>query len=241
MTVKKQRAPRDPAPETPEKRRRLPRGTRKGRIVAEAARHFAVHGFAASTRDLAGAMGVTQALLYRYFPSKQALIDQVFETLFIERWKPAWDPLIGDRSRPLEARLIDFYRAFLGNMTQVSMRLFMRAALDGQGFPDRYTLALNDRILGPIVAELRHAAGLADPPRGHLLNGERELALMLHGGMVFLGIRKHIYGTPLPDDLGPQVTLHVRTFLGGALESLKALHKEPTPALFEMPVIGRRK
>lgn len=209
-----------------EKRRRLPRGARKARIIEEAARHFADHGFAASTRDLAQAMGVAQALLYRYFSSKRELIDQIFETLFVDRWRPEWDDLIRDRTIPLETRLTRFYEAYLGNVSAVSMRLFMRAALDGQGFPDRYTLTLNDRVLKPIVAELRHTDGLRDGANRRLLGQERELAMMLHGSVVFLGIRKHIYGTPLSADLGPQVALYVRTFLAGAKERLREIDKK---------------
>src|SRR3972149_3681753 len=78
----------EPAATAP--RTRLARGARENRIVADAARYFAEHGFTASTRDIAGSMRVTQALLYRYFPSKQALIDRVFEYVFIDRWDPAW-------------------------------------------------------------------------------------------------------------------------------------------------------
>ena len=67
-------------------RRRVARGTREERIVAAAMDFFAEHGFRASTRDLAKRLGVTQALLYRYFKSKQALIDRVFAEVFVDQW-----------------------------------------------------------------------------------------------------------------------------------------------------------
>lgn len=213
-------------PTTAKKRRYAPRGTRRQSIIDQAAHHFAEHGFAASTRDLARGMGVTQALLYKYFPSKDALIDQIFSDLFIDRWQPEWDDLIRDRALSLEMRLIRFYEAFLARRSYISTRLFMRAALDGQGFPDRYTPALDDRILRPVMAELRHDSGLPDFAARPPFDDERELALVLHGGIVFLNIRKNIYETPLPDDLGRHVALHVRTFLPGARNTLKALHAE---------------
>ena len=58
-------------------RKRAKRGTGAQRIVDEAKIFFADHGFRGSTRELARQLGVTQALIYKYFPSKQALIDQI--------------------------------------------------------------------------------------------------------------------------------------------------------------------
>lgn len=210
------------------KRKRLPRGARKAKIVQDAARYFAANGFAASTRDLAGDMGITQALLYRYFDSKESLIDAIFQTVFLDRWNPDWDELLADRTTTASERLIRFYQAFLAGASYVSLRLFMRAALDGTGFPSRYTFSLDDRILRPVVAGLRDAAALPGLDRLPMFDTERELAVMLHGGIVFIGIRKFIYGTPLPDDLGPIVALHVETYLPGALQSLRRMHESRT-------------
>ncbi len=53
-----------------------------------------------------------------------------------------------------------------------------------------------------------------------MTNWERELALALHSGIVFLAQRKHIYRMPLPDDLGELVAMHVRAFLVGACQAL---------------------
>jgi AcrR family transcriptional regulator len=50
-------------------RTRLPRDTREQLIVKEAVRFFAEFGFGGRTRELARRLGVTQPLLYRYFPS----------------------------------------------------------------------------------------------------------------------------------------------------------------------------
>ncbi len=225
-------------PSSPEKRKRLPRGARKMRIVRDAAAYFAANGFAASTRDLARDMGITQALLYRYFPSKDDLIDHVFQTVFIDRWKPEWDVILADRTRSSEERLILFYCGFLGNVSYVTLRLFMRAALDGMKFPDRYTFSLNDRILEPVVAGLRDALGLPGFDKIPLFDDERELAVMLHGSIVFTRIRKFIYDTPLPDDPEAIVALQVKTFLPGALHQLEQLHVAPSPDMPSLPDEG---
>lgn len=58
--------------------KRVPAETRT-RIEDEAIRLFAERGFAGtSTRDIAGAVGVTEGALYRHFPSKDAIARDVF-------------------------------------------------------------------------------------------------------------------------------------------------------------------
>ena len=64
-------------------RRRLPRKEREKLIVDEAVKFFAEVGFEGQTRALAQRLGVTQPLLYRYFPDKEALIDRVYREVFL--------------------------------------------------------------------------------------------------------------------------------------------------------------
>lgn len=79
--------------------RRLAPEVRERQIVLKAVDHFATHGFSGSTRELARQLGVTQPLLYRYFPSKDALIDRVYEEVY--QWDTSWECLIKDRSVPI--------------------------------------------------------------------------------------------------------------------------------------------
>ena len=212
-------------------RRRLPRGAREERIVQEAAALFAEVGFEAPTRLLAQRLGVTQALLYRYFRSKEHLLERVFEQAFARLQSHAADPGLSDRTIPLEARLIGFYQGYLARISFTSMRLFVRAGLDGGDLPRRFSAPLTERLLAPVIEELRYAAGLPGSDERPLMRGERELAMALHGGIVFLATRKHVYGMPMPDDLSDLVALQIRTYLPGALEELKRLHGnagEPT-------------
>jgi AcrR family transcriptional regulator len=90
------------------KRRRMSCEARERQIVSTAAQFFAECGCAASTRDLADKRGVTQALLYRYFTSKDDLLDAVFTHIYIERWDPAWETALADRRLALEERLYEF-------------------------------------------------------------------------------------------------------------------------------------
>jgi AcrR family transcriptional regulator len=53
---------------------------RRRQILAEAARLFASAGFrGVTTRDVAARVGITEAALYRYFPSKEAIYAAILE------------------------------------------------------------------------------------------------------------------------------------------------------------------
>lgn len=202
-------------------RRRLPAAKRRSEILRQAAEYFAQHGFAASTRDLAANLGITQALLYKHFRSKDDLIERTLEAAIDGTEDPA---LALDTAVPLEEALRGFYRRFVAQSSETRVRLFIRAGLDGHSWPTRRGNALTRRLFLPAIAALRNAASLpgleAQPP----MRGERELVMMLHASMVFLGIRRHVYGMPMPGNLDDVVDLYVRTFVEGALPAMRKLH-----------------
>ena len=78
-----------------ERLRRLPKASatqeRERLIVEEAVRFFAEVGFDGQMRALAERLGVTQPLLYRYFADKEALIERVFDEVYMKRWRPEWE------------------------------------------------------------------------------------------------------------------------------------------------------
>ena len=131
----------------PPSRRLLP-GEREKQIVSEAIRFFSEVGFSGQTRELSRRLGITQPLLYRYFPSKRALLERVYREVFLGRWDPAWRALLEDRSRPLRARLIEFYRRYAAVVFRPEwIRLYMYAELAGTGFNRRYIDMLEKQLL----------------------------------------------------------------------------------------------
>src|SRR3974390_2284947 len=94
------------------RQKRLAPNDRRQEFVAKATEFFAEQGFAGGTRDLARRLGVTQPLLYRYFPSKDDLIKEVYRTVYLEPLETGWDRLLSDRSRPLRDRLLEFYGGY---------------------------------------------------------------------------------------------------------------------------------
>lgn len=203
------------------RRKRIDGEARRALIVKAAAQLFAERGFSGPTREIAARLGVTQALLYRYFSSKDKLIAAVFDT-FRGRWDADRATVLSDRARPLWDRLCEFYFAYVSRNADFSgARLLMRAALDGIDLPLRYRPDLDARVLMPVVNALRAEAGLA-AVKLPLRRNERELAMGLHGAVIFVGIRRHIYGVTMSD--AQQRTLIrdiIRAYLPGALDRIK--------------------
>ncbi|WP_375465242.1 helix-turn-helix domain-containing protein [uncultured Methylobacterium sp.] len=94
----------------PRKRRHLPGVVRERQIVEAATRFFAGHGFEGQTRERAKRVGITHSAIFRDIPTTEALIERVYHEVFVSRWNLDWDALIRDRTRPLEERLVQFYR-----------------------------------------------------------------------------------------------------------------------------------
>jgi len=107
----------------------------------------------------------------------------------------------------------------------VSMRLWVRAGLDGKQVAGRFGAQRTRRVFAPVIRELRHDAGLPELAARGMMRGEREIAMALHASVIFLGIRKHVYQMPMPDDVSDLIALYVRAWLPGAIEQLIALHQ----------------
>jgi len=197
-------------------------------MLDDAAVHFAEHGFGATTRDIADALGVTQALIYKHFKSKEDLIERTLERAFVaDTSNSAWvNPKLA-----LKDELFRFYVGFVGRSSELRMRLFIRSGLDGRSWPARRGSRLNTGLFSPVIEALRAAAGLPDLKKLPAMRGERELVMALHASMVFLGIRRHIYGTPMPAKLDDVVRLYVDNFLVGAVKTVKKLHSSGEESL----------
>ena len=97
----------------PRLRRRLGVAERERQILDGAIQFFADKGLDGQLRDLASSIGVTHALLYHYFPTKQALIDRVYLEVFEGRWQPEWETLLDDPARSPEDKLTAFYAEYV--------------------------------------------------------------------------------------------------------------------------------
>lgn len=218
-TKASRRSPR--VAEAPVRSQRLPREERERRIVQEAIRFFAEAGFGGDTRELAKRVNVTHPLLFRYFPSKDALIERVYQEVYLGRWNPYWETLIEDRSIPIRERMIRFYKLYAKTiLTYEWVRLFMFFGLRGMDVNRRWFGLVGDRIVAPICREIRAAHGLPDVTRVPLTPTELELVWGVNSRVFYFGVRKYIYGMPVPDDLDALIEAEVKTFFDGIASTL---------------------
>ena len=214
-----------PADKEPRRRRFSP-AVREQEILQGAIAFFAEFGFDGGTRELAARLGVNQSLLYRYFPSKEALLDRVYEEVYLKNWNPQWALDLADRRTPLKRRLTAFYCDYAKFiLTYEWVRLFMFAGLKGLDFNARYLKFLRGAIFEPVVMELRAANKLS------LLSplGTEEIALVwgLHAAIYYIGVRRWIYELPVPLDMNAEIALCVRSFLQGTPAVVKQLAANP--------------
>lgn len=185
-------------------------------IVKEAVRFFAELGFEGQTRELARRLDITQPLLYRYFETKDALVERVYQEVFLRRWNPFWDEVISDRSKPLRQRMVDFYQDYARViLTYEWVRLFMFSGLKGLDFNTRYLELLRRRIFTALVAELRHEFNRPTIEAQPVTEMEIEAVWSLHAAIFYLGVRKFIYNMPV-GALEPIIEMKVLSFIDGA-------------------------
>jgi AcrR family transcriptional regulator len=184
--------------------------------VTEAVRFFAEFGFNGQTRELAQRLGITQPLLYRYFPTKQDLIDRVFDELFLKRIDPQWATLITDRSRPLNERLVDFYERYARmTYTYEWIRIYMFSALRGNDLNRRYIRIVEERVLKPICAEIRLHCALPIDESSPITEAELEHVWVMHGGLFYYAVRKYIYHSRVGRDFTQTIRRSVEAMLAG--------------------------
>lgn len=198
---------------TAPKRRRLKSEERRQEFVARAIELFAEEGFETSTRGLAQALGVTQPLLYRYFPSKEDLVAEVYRTVFLDRWQPEWEVLLGDRSRPLRDRLVKFYASYVEVIYDPTwLRIYLHSGLNRVDTIRAYMGLVRRRVLERIVTEARAEAGLPEvPPR----DDEVELVWIVHGGLFYHGVRALIFDNAASKDREVMIRDAVETLVCG--------------------------
>src|ERR1700760_3215186 len=196
------------------KQKRLSPDDRRREFVAKATEFFSEEGFGGGTRDLARRLGVTQPLLYRYFPSKDDLIKEVYRTVYLEPLDTGWEKLLTDRSRPLRDRLLEFYRGYTDVIFKRKwMRIYLYSGLKGLDINRWYVGVVREQILTRIVKEFRHEIGLS--AQSKLTTPELELAWVFHSGIFYYGVRKYIYESPVLEDKEQMIADALDAFLAG--------------------------
>ena len=198
-------------------KKRLTPKDREQEIIDEAVQFFAEVGFDGKTRDLAKRIGITQPLLYRYFPTKDDLIERVYKEVYVNQMDPDWSLKLQDRSVPLEQRLIDYYKSYAKVVHRYEwIRIYFFSGLKGNPLNRRYIRVVEEKILKPIGAEIRETCDLPSVKEVPLTPIELERIWVMHGGLFYYAVRKNIYHSNVFDDFEAIVTSTVKVMLEGA-------------------------
>lgn len=186
-------------------------------ILDKSIEFFGRNGFAATMRELADYCGVSSGLILKYYGTKEQLLDQVFDAIFIDRWEE-------DRLTALRNRAVDFrdrLRAFYGWFLEVIddfnwIRTGLFSGLTNEELSRRHYDLQVRRILEAVALELRHERGddaaLRDAPPEMW---ELEVAWTLHSTFIQWTNRKHVFGRPVWEDKPAMVELAVDLFIDG--------------------------
>ena len=183
-------------------RRRMGVVERERQILDGAIQFFALHGFDGQLRDLARSIGVTHALLYHYFPTKQALIDRVYLEVFEGRWNPEWESWLDGRAVSAEDKLTRFYRDYINTtLTHDFVRILVFSGLMDHTITDRFFGLLRERLFPRLIRETRLFRQVNS--RAKPTQRERELLMGLHGGFFYISMRHWIYGQVVHSEEAP--------------------------------------
>lgn len=193
-------------------------------ILEEAIQFFADEGFQGQTRALASRLGITHSVLYRYFPSKEALIDRVYKELYLRRWNPNWKHGLSDRKVAFGTRLREFYLSYTEAIFDAHwVRIFIYSGLRDVGITQKYYNHVRKNIIVTLCAELRAAGNLPSFEVVPIHPLEEELFWSLHGSIFFLAVRKFIYGVQVRSPPDKVVDVILSQFLESATESVVAI------------------
>lgn len=183
-------------------RQRLGAAERERQILDGAIQFFASHGFDAQLRDLAKSIGVTHALLYHYFPTKQSLIDRVYIEVFEGRWRVEWEQLFDRSDLSVEEKLTTFYVEYVNvTLTREFVRILIYSGLSDHTITDRFFGLLRERLFPRLIRETRSYRGVAS--RSKPSKREMELLMGLHGGFFYSAIRRWVYMQGVYSDQDP--------------------------------------
>jgi TetR/AcrR family transcriptional regulator len=137
-------------------RKLVPRAERRAQILEAAATLFAQHGFAGTTtRQVAAAVGTSETVLFRHFPTKESLYDAILEqrapAADVDRWLDDLRRVADARDderlfRAILTAILDSYRT-----DPVFHRLMLFAALEDNAL----ARIAHTRFFAPIAGFLR--------------------------------------------------------------------------------------
>jgi AcrR family transcriptional regulator len=204
-------------PAKPKTRAYLSSAEREKQIIQAAIGFFAEKGFSGNTRDLTKSLGIAHGLLFKYFPTKEDLIERVYKELFEVRWDPTWEFTVRNRSLPLTERLVNVYTSYTEVINRYEwVRVYLFAGLNGTKINARYWGFVRDNFFRHVIDELRFEHSKPSVTVLESTEAEVELMWSLHSALFYMGVRKWVYMLEVPEDKTKTIRQLVEGFLDAA-------------------------
>ena len=142
----------------PVARKRIPQEERRIQIIEAAIDLFANKGFkGTTTREIACAAGISEAIIFRHFATKEDLYDAIIAHTLEKRFR-VWEQEEGLLQPPsdLETALRTFARAYIRRNRQdpAFIRLMLYSALEDHKFRERFLEAYRSPYLMAVLRML---------------------------------------------------------------------------------------
>ncbi|MEX0347398.1 MAG: TetR/AcrR family transcriptional regulator [Rhizobiaceae bacterium] len=197
---------------------------RERRILEAAIAFVADRGLSFSTRELADHLGISQPLLYRYFANKEALVERIYDEVYLKRWNPQWNVNLADRSRPVSDRLTEYLSDYTRTILDEHwIRIFIASALEDPKISRRYLKMLHETTFPLIFEEVGAEIGVEVPKTDSIRALAHEVVWGFHSSFFYLGVRKYIYRTELPENLEDVMRARVDVFVAGLQATMPSL------------------
>ena len=158
-------------------------------------------------------MGITQPLIYRYFPSKEDLVREVYNSIFESRWNIEWEAILKDRNSSLKNRLVKFFELYTDVVfAREWMRIYLFSGLRGLDINRWWSRFVETRVLRVICDELRHECGGPSVAELEPTSIELEMLWSFQGSIFYYAMRRDLYRAT--------VHLHFDEFLALAIDTL---------------------
>lgn len=145
-------------------RKRIPQEERRTQIIEAAMALFANRGFkGTTTREIACAAGISEAIIFRHFATKEDLYDAIIAHTLEKRFR-VWEQEEGLLQPPedIETSLRTFARAYIRRNGQdpTFIRLMLYSALEDHKFRERFLEAYRSPYLVAICKALEEGIRL---------------------------------------------------------------------------------
>jgi AcrR family transcriptional regulator len=207
------------------RRRRLQPDERRRQILDAAVVLLADRGTAFNTRELAEAASVSHPLIFRYFASKEEIVEAVFQTVFLDRFKEATRQSVDRACSNPVTRWCEFYTAYAPKIfDRTWIRIFISSALQDDVISRRYF----DMVIQPLILRMAkdtelHCLGRHAKVHSRARTISMELAWMTHSSLFYSGLRKWVYGLDVPDDIVAMMAARIRMHFAGAAAAFEEI------------------